>query len=186
MKLEDEFLKNVSTLNASDFKVVMSDYGDAVWNYAFFLSKKKELADDIAQDTFEKAYRHLNDFRGQCSLKTWLLTITRNTWFSYRKLAFMRKVTLVDYLVPRGTVSSAEDQFLMQHFNDQVWNAVLQLPRKYREVLLLHAHHNQTIEEIAITLSISVDAVKSRLRRAKKQAYDNLEKEGELSGNTGY
>jgi RNA polymerase sigma-70 factor (ECF subfamily) len=184
--LTDDFLKHVSTISTSDFRSVMTDYGDAVWNYAFFLTKKKELADDIAQDTFEKAYRRLNAFRGQCSLKTWLLTITRNTWFSYRKSAFIRKVTLVDYLLPSGSTSSAEDQYLMQHFNDQLWNAVFQLPRKYREVLLLQAHHELTIQEISMTLGLSVDAVKSRLRRAKQKASENLAKDGDLSGSTGY
>jgi RNA polymerase sigma-70 factor (ECF subfamily) len=43
-------------MSASDFRSVVSEYGQDVWNYAFFLTKKKELADDIAQDTFEKAY----------------------------------------------------------------------------------------------------------------------------------
>jgi RNA polymerase sigma-70 factor (ECF subfamily) len=98
----------------------------------------------------------------------------------------MRKVMLVGYLLPKESAISAEDQYLMLQFNDEVWNAVFQLPTKYREVLLLQAHHELTIQEISMALGLSIDAVKSRLRRAKRKASENLAKVGELRGNAGY
>ncbi len=56
---------------------MMDTYGSDVWNYAYFLTRSREQANDISQEVFMKAYRNIGKYRGQSSLKTWLLTITR-------------------------------------------------------------------------------------------------------------
>lgn len=58
---------------------MMEEYGSDVWNYAFFLTRSREQANDISQEVFLKAYKNVGKYRGQSSMKTWLLTITRNT-----------------------------------------------------------------------------------------------------------
>lgn len=54
-------------------------YGKDVWNYAFFLTRRRDLAEDIAQDVFVKVYQRMDTFRGASGVKSWLLTITRHT-----------------------------------------------------------------------------------------------------------
>ncbi|WP_419885028.1 RNA polymerase sigma factor [Paenibacillus sp. B-A-8] len=70
---------------------MMEEYGSDVWNYAFFLSRSREQANDISQEVFLKAYKNVGKYRGQSSMKTWLLTITRNTAFSWSKNSFWRR-----------------------------------------------------------------------------------------------
>jgi len=146
---------------------LMTAYGDDVWNYAFSICRKTDLADDITQDVFLKVYRRLTSFRGESSVKTWLLTITRNTALDYKRSAFWRRVTLMDVISPHGSHRSAENEAMENMSVNGIWTKVLQLPPKYREVLILFAHHQLSMKEIADVLGISVGTVKSRLHHAR-------------------
>lgn len=83
-------------LNISDIRGLMESYGEDVWNYAYVITKNTHTADDVAQDVFIKAYQHAASFRGEASMKTWLLKITRNTALSYLKRAFFRRVASLE------------------------------------------------------------------------------------------
>lgn len=79
-----------------DKNVILEDlmvaYGEDVWNYAFFLTRQSELSDDITQDVFVRVYERLFSYRGEASVKTWLLTITRNLVRDHWRSAWFRKV----------------------------------------------------------------------------------------------
>ena len=146
---------------------LMTTYGEDVWNYVFLICKKTDLADDITQDTFLKAYKHLFSFRGQSSVKTWLFAIARNTAFDYRKSSFFRRVTLVEYISPHSAHPSAESEAMEAMISTELWNQVLKLPVKLREALILYAHHQLKIHEIAELLELSEGTVKSRIYKAR-------------------
>jgi RNA polymerase sigma-70 factor (ECF subfamily) len=146
---------------------LMTAYGDKVWNYAFSLTRKKEQADDITQEVFIKVYRNLFTFRSESSIKTWLFTITRNTVHNYRRSAFLRKVTLVHYVDYVQTQLSAETEAIQKIEISAIWQKVLKLPLKYREVLILFGHDQLSMQEISQVLGISEGTVKSRLHNAR-------------------
>lgn len=165
-----EYLRYIS--DTTDKKRILQDlmeeYGTDVWNYAYSLTNKWEVADDITQDVFLKAYRHLHTFRQEASVKTWLLSITRNTVKDYRKSAFFRKVTLVDQIYQKNaTHPAAETEVLEELSISEIWKKVLRLPMKYREVLILFAHYQLSMKEIAEILDVSVGTIKSRLYHAR-------------------
>jgi RNA polymerase sigma-70 factor (ECF subfamily) len=148
---------------------LMVAYGDDVWNFAFFLTRQRTLADDIRQDVFLKAYEKMETFRGQSSVINWLLTITRNVAIDYQKKAFFRKVTLIGYIKDIGTYVSAEKEYIENQDLGDTWKVVLNLPVKLREVLVLYAHHGLSLAEISTLLHISESATKVRLHRARKK-----------------
>lgn len=150
------------------FDELMMTYGKDVWNYAFFMTKRRDLAEDITQDVFVKAYEHLDSFRGGSSVKSWLLSIARNTSLDYLKTAWMRKVQLLPSWFREDTQPSAESEWFGSQEKNRIWRLVLELPRKQREVLLLHAHHHLSMKEIAELLGLSEGTVKSRLHRARQ------------------
>jgi len=167
--LQFDYLKHVTggLDRAAVLDELMRAYGKDVWNFAFFLTRKRELADDIAQDVFVKVYEHLYDFRGHSSIKTWLLAITRNKALDTLRSAWLRKVTLLPMRLERDTQQSAEHEWMNKHETEQVWTSVLELPRKLREALLLYAHYGLSMKEIAELLKVSEGTVKSRLHRAR-------------------
>ncbi|KIL37012.1 hypothetical protein SD71_04850 [Cohnella kolymensis] len=146
---------------------LMEEYGQDVWNFAFSVTRHPAIADDIRQEVFVKAFNRLETYRGQSSVKTWLLAITRNAVTDYHRSAFFRKVTLVDYIKETGEHPSAEQQYLDSQKIDDAWKAVMSLPMKLREVIVLFVHHELSIAEIARLLKISESAAKVRLHRAR-------------------
>lgn len=148
---------------------LMNTYGKDVWNFAFSMTRKWDQADDIAQEVFLKAYRNLHTFRSESSVKTWLLAITRNMVLDYRKQAFFRRVVLVDTYKDNGAVSSAEREVIETLAMNDMWKQVLALPCKYREVIILYAHYQLTMKEIAEMLGVSEGTVKSRLFHARRK-----------------
>ncbi|RXZ80024.1 sigma-70 family RNA polymerase sigma factor [Paenibacillaceae bacterium] len=145
----------------------MTVYGKDVWNYAYSMTRKRELADDVTQDVFLKVYRSLFTFRSESSLKTWLLTITRNTVLDYRRSAYFRRITLVDFFASDAGEPSAEQEVIATETVNRLWEMVLELPAKYREAIILFAHHQLSMKEIAKVLDVSEGTVKSRLHHAR-------------------
>ncbi|CAH0121614.1 hypothetical protein PAE9249_04146 [Paenibacillus sp. CECT 9249] len=154
---------------------LMVDYGNDVWNYAFFLTKQADLSDDISQDTFLKVYEKIHTYRGGSSIKTWILSIVRNTVRDYWRSAWKKKVTLTEKLLGFGKHPSAEAEVLADTETKALWEIVLKLPLKLREVLLLYAHHQLSIAEIAALLQLSEGTVKSRLFRARAKVSKMME-----------
>jgi RNA polymerase sigma factor (sigma-70 family) len=180
-----EYLKYMC--ESADRKTVLHDlmtaYGKDVWNFAYGMTRKWDQADDITQEVFIKAYRNLHTFRSESSIKTWLLSITRNTVLDYRKSAFVRKVTLVDSFTDRAQSRSAEQEVIESLAVNEMWKKVLALPVKYRETVILFAHYQMSMKEIAELLGVSEGTVKSRLFHARKKLARL--KEGENRGPDG-
>ncbi len=168
-------MQHSAELNISDIRTLMEFYGEDVWNYAYVITRNTYTADDVAQDVFIKAYQKVAFFRGEASVKTWLLKITRNTALSYLKRAFLRRVVLIGDHSPgdglNGTVStpSAEAEYLKRVEADELWQEVLKLPGKFRDPLVLSVYHQLSIEEISSITGLSPGTVKSRIYRAKKK-----------------
>lgn len=165
--MESAHWKWVDRLDAESFRELMLSYGQDVWNYAFTLTRSPVMADDVSQDVFLRVYRSIGSFRGQSSIRTWLLAITRNIAYNHRRTAFVRKVMLVDRYVPRDSHPSAEHEAIELMLTEDVWEIVMKLPVKFREVLVLDAKYGLTYKEIAQLLGLSEGTVKSRLSRAR-------------------
>lgn len=175
---EMEFQRS-GELSLSDIRTLMETYGEDVWHYAYVITRNTHTADDVAQDVFIKAYQRYASFRGEASVRTWLLKITRNTALSYLKRAFLRRVVLIGERTPNegedraaGMPSSpsAESEYLEREVADELWQQVLKLPAKFRDPLVLSVYHQLSMEEIAAVMGLSLGTVKSRIYRAKQKA----------------
>ena len=162
-------IRTMANLDPITFEALMNEYGQGVWNYAYSIVKDQNMAEDITQDVFLQVFRHVDSFRNESSIKTWLLKITRNISYNYRKSSFIRKVFLVGNVSLRESSQSAEQAYLDNEAANEVWIAVLKLPVKSREILILHAKYQLSISEIAHLLDISEGAVRSRLFAARKK-----------------
>lgn len=86
-------------------------------------------------------------------------------------------MTLQERLFRKESAPSAEAEFLADDGTKALWDTVLTLPLKLREVLLLHAHHQLALAEIADVLNISQGTVKSRLFRARARVAQQLKRQ---------
>ena len=132
-----------------------------------------ELARDAVQETYLKAYRALDNFRGECGEKTWLIRIAINTCRDMHRSAWFRhtdrRVTPDMLPVSSGKAEEKDEDVLL---------SVMALPVKLRETVLLYFYQNMSVKEIAETLKLSSSAVSARLDRAKKKLRAALEGRG--------
>jgi len=168
-ELEPDYWKVIEHMDSNSFRELMLTYGQDVWNFAFFLTKSHELADDISQDVFFQAYQKIGSFRGESSIRTWLFTIARNISVNHRRSAFIRKVILVAGVTRKGTHPSAETEMMNQTLSDDLWRVVMCLSVKFREILVLNIKYEMSQKEIADLLGLSEGTVKSRLSRARQK-----------------
>lgn len=162
-------------MDAEGLRELMIAYGQDVWNLAFILTRSRDLADDVSQDVFLKAYRTIDTFRGGSSIRTWLLAIARNTSLNAKRTAFMRRAILMGRVADSRSSPSAEQEAIARRVSDEIWLQVLALPYKLRETLILQAKYEMSIREIAELLKISEGTVKSRLARARRRMMDARE-----------
>ena len=130
--------------------------------YAYL--KDEEAAKDAVQETFIKAYQNLDSFRESASEKTWLIRIAINTCKDYRKSNWFRHVdrsVSLDRLPEPIAPVEPEDKNLTLE--------IMKLPVKLREAALLCWFQGMTYKEAAETLGVSLQAVGSRLNRARRK-----------------
>lgn len=140
---------------------LMRQHGSQLLRLCAMLLEDASLAQDAVQETFLKAYRCWNSWRGEASEKTWLTAIAVNVCRDYRRSAWFRRVLRdidIADLPERGVPFAFPD--------DTVITAVMGLPEKLREAVLLRYYQGMTHEEIASALRISDRAVRQRLNRA--------------------
>jgi len=125
-------------------------------------------AEDITQRTWEKIMTRCTDYQPSASFRTFLFQIARNLWLDLRRSA---AETLRDEIgddapeLPAEDLDPASELALRQHLNE-VHKALLALPTKQREVVVLRFFSDMSLEEIAHTLGEGFETVKSRLRYA--------------------
>ncbi|MGO4345645.1 sigma-70 family RNA polymerase sigma factor [Paenibacillus sp. MCAF9] len=169
--MELEYVKYLAKGFETDAVLIdlMNAYGNDVWNFAFFLIRNAHAADDICQDVFLTVYEKLHTFRGEASMKSWLLAITRNKTYKYKRSAYFSKVIVMDFVTRRETSRSAEAEVFDRMETKYIWNTVMKLPLRYREVLILEIHYQLSMQEMASMLQLAEGTVKSRLHRARKK-----------------
>ena len=131
----------------------------------------RALAEDAVQETFLKAYRSFDQFRGECSEKTWLTRIAVNTCRDYQRGGWFRHVDR--NVTPEMLPVAADTQPDMEDYDLSL--AVMKLPRKLKEVILLYYYYDMGTEEIAETLGIAQSSVSNRLRRGREKLRGLLE-----------
>ena len=140
---------------------MMARYGSDLLRLCYVALRDASLAEDAVQDTFLKAYRAMDSIRSESSEKAWLASIAMNTCRDLRRTAWMRRVnrSLTPEDLPEAT-AEAEDP------DQTVLEAVMRLPPKHKEAVLLRYYEGMKLREIADALHISEETVKARLRRA--------------------
>ncbi len=137
-----------------------------------------EAAEDLAQDSFIKAWRALHTFRGECSFTTWLYRITSNTARDYIRHNNRRKISSltseeeseaseIDVPVTSGD-TLPEDALEKKELILAVRRAIETLPADQRKILVMRDLHNLPYQTIADRLGLELGTVKSRLNRARQ------------------
>lgn len=146
---------------AAELSRLMAAYERDILRLCCLYLRDAALAEDATQETFFKAYRALDRFRGECADKTWLVRIAVNTCKDMRRAAWLRfvdrRVTL-DRLPEPSTPPGTDSVHLTLE--------IMRLPARERDAVILYYYQGMTLREVAAALKVSETAVTKRLRRA--------------------
>ncbi|WHZ11677.1 MAG: RNA polymerase sigma factor RpoE [Burkholderiaceae bacterium] len=158
------------------FEEVALPHLDAAYNLARWLSGSASEADDVVQESFLRAFRFFDGFRGG-NARAWLLAIVRNTWYSeWNRRPDAALVPFDDAMDDAGPLagwndgarSDPETLAMQRQDAEQVHRALADLPVPYREVLVLRELEDMSYGDIAAVAGIPVGTVMSRLSRGRR------------------
>jgi RNA polymerase sigma-70 factor (ECF subfamily) len=150
------------------FELTMWPHMRAAYNLARWLVRNEQDAEDIVQDSFLKAYKAQESFRGSDS-RLWMLAIVRNTALDFLRRYKLRAAVSLDEQIhdPEDHAADPERGLLERTRREQVREAISQLDPEFREVIVLREMEGLSYKEIASVLSIPMGTVMSRLSRAR-------------------
>jgi RNA polymerase sigma factor (sigma-70 family) len=167
--VEREWVSGLRSGDAAAFDAVYAHYHRRIYDFLHRLSGRRDLAEDLFQETFMRLARNATSLREDTDLGGWLFTVARNAYRSHRRWL------LVDLGRTRGfeVEAAAGPEQLPEQIIDSrrrlaaLERALAQLPINEREVLLLVAVEGMEQEQAAQVLGIGYDALRKRLSRAR-------------------
>ena len=138
--------------------------------YARALAGDRIAADDLVQDTLERAWSKFHLYRRGTDLRAWLFTVMHNVYVN--QLRALRPVAQLDEDMPELSQPARESDGLTLRDLDA---AIRRLPPEQREVLLLVAVEELTYREVATAIGVPIGTVMSRLSRARERLRIELE-----------
>jgi RNA polymerase sigma factor (sigma-70 family) len=185
MPTDEALIQRVKDGDDAAFQELTRRYLSHIYNFVMQYVRSVDEAEDVTQDAFFKAWKHIKRFKDGMRFKPWLFTIARNTALDYLKkkkaISFSNMSrdgeddgldfteTIVD-----DTEPLPPEIFARAELADEVSSVLKELHPDHRSVLIMHYHHEMTFEEIAKAMKKPMNTVKSWHRRSLIRIKDKL------------
>lgn len=161
------------------YSVLVDRYKDMVFSLVLKILKSREEAEEVAQDTFLKAYHALPRFKHEARFSTWLFRIAYNTAISRTRKKQITTLAIDEQIVENYSTDEVHEN--MNQLDDQqqlelMKKALKTLAHDDQMLISLFYNNQQTVEEISMITGLSGSNVKVRLHRIRKKLY------GEMNG----
>jgi RNA polymerase sigma-70 factor (ECF subfamily) len=189
---EADLVAKAKAGDADAFTDLINQYERRVFRMAKQITQNDEDAEDVLQETFLKAYSHLDGFQGNSKFYTWLVRIAVNEALMKLRKRRSDKTVPLDEPIDTGEdvvarevavwEDNPEQRYSREEMADILNEAVQSLKPAYRTVFVLRDIEEMSIEETAEALGLSISAVKSRLLRARLQLREKLTRQFKRKG----
>jgi len=180
--VEAEFIEKLKAGDAKAFDLLVTRHSGDIYALLFRITEDIEEANDLTQETFLRALKAIEKFRGEADLKTWLFRIAINEsrnrfrWWKRRsrEKTFSLDASagdsemLIHETMP-GNSASPEENILQMEREKVLTKALNELPQIYREAVVLCDVENLSYGEIASALNATMGTVKSRIARGREE-----------------
>ena len=186
--IESSFVERLRARDMVAFDLLVQERSGEIYSLLYRLTEDAEEARDLTQETFLRAFRHIESFRGEADLKTWLYRIAinqaRNRWRWWRRRKKDVTISLdlseeadsepLSARISSDKARNPEQDLLARERETVLKNALKTLKRSFREAVILRDIEGLSYEEIAAALEISVGTVKSRIARGRLELRKKL------------
>jgi RNA polymerase sigma-70 factor (ECF subfamily) len=159
---------------------LLETYGDRVYRLARRITGNEQDAEEVVQDAFWSVLRHIDTFRGESLLGSWIYRITANTAYQkLRRAAHRRDEIPLDQVLPvlddchhhgdpsRDWSAQIDDPAIQSELRDVLASAIDELPANHRAVFVLHDVEGLSMAEVTDALGISLATAKTTAHRAR-------------------
>src|SRR6185295_15729374 len=172
MKTDEELIESYESGNESAFSELVERHLPALYTFLTRMVGSREEAEDIAQNTFLKAWKYLRRYKKGANFKTWLFAIARNSAIDHlrkKKMlyfgSFSKNESDDEFEHSLKDMEPLQDISFDAHLKvEALEDALQQLSPLYREIILLHYREGLTLEESSKVLGIPLNTAKSRDR----------------------
>jgi RNA polymerase sigma factor (sigma-70 family) len=170
-------------------EAIMNAYGDDIKRLIFAYVKNAADTDDVTQEVFVTIYQKLNTFQGNSTLKSWIYAIAINKCKDYLRSWHSRNQRLRERLIQsthtaKTEAATPEEEALENDHSNELLQKVMELPIKYREIIILFYFKELSTKEIGQVLNMNEATVRTRLNRGREKLKECLtpERGGENHG----
>jgi len=171
---ELSYIKRILEGDTNLFSVFLERYSRSIHSLIVRIIPSNEDAEELTQDTFMKAFRKLDTFKGECSFSTWLFRIAYNT-----AISATRKKKYIFPVIDDSMLQHVSDETIDLVFGDdededrlqQLEEAITKLNVEEKTLITLYYSENKSIAEIAGMMEQTTDNVKVKLFRVRKKLY---------------
>lgn len=153
---------------------IIADHGDYLLRVAYLYVKNRATAEDIVQDVFIAFYEKREQYRGEASLRTYLVKMIVNRSHDYLRSWTHKRMVLFEKIIGKVTNASPERALLKKVEKQELVEALFTLSINYREVLILYYYQEMSTVEIADLLDCPESTIRTRLQRARKQLENRM------------
>ncbi len=130
-----------------DIEQLYNEYSKIVYKYLICFTHNKEIAEDLTQETFCKAIKHINRFQGKCKISVWLCEIAKNLWLN--ELKKMKRISTLDMEKEDiDVLYNIEENFLEKQKIEWLYRKIKKLDASTREIFYLKLFSNLTFKQL--------------------------------------
>lgn len=155
----------------TEFQEVYELYFKDVYKYALTLCRDAHMAEEVTQQTFFKALKSIDSFRGQCKLYVWLCQIAKNTYFS---MAAKEKNSRGEEMIPEAVEETLESALLIKESAFEIHRVLHDLDEPYKEVFSLRVFGQLSFKQIGILFAKTESWARVTYHRAKLKIKEEL------------
>ncbi len=160
------------------FKLIVKEFHQSIYWQIRRMVLIHEDADDVTQNVFIKIYQHLNTFKSESKLSTWIFRITYNETINFiNKNAKEHHATFEDYSIEVVDHLATDEYYDGDEIDLKLQKALASLPEKQRTVFLMKYYDEMKYEQISEILGTSVGALKASYHHAVTKIKDFLDLE---------
>lgn len=157
------------------FETIVARHNSMLFQYIFRMLQNREDTEDLLQVVWIKAWKNLDNFRGDCQLSTWLITIaTREVYSKFREKKRIKTKTLEDSHTSLSVTSASS--LPTEVVLDRLQTAMATLPDKQQQVFIMRYFEEMSYEQMSEITGTSVGALKASFHHAVKKIEQHIRK----------
>ena len=144
-----------------------NQYFNTVYKYLLYLTHDKDFSEELTQETFYKAVKKINTYRGDCKISVWLCQIAKNLW--YDQCRKNKKITNTEELFELEISNITEEQVISNEEKMSLYKRMQELDEKTREVIYLRITGELSFKEIGIIMNKTENWARVTFYRGKQK-----------------